>query len=270
MRRTLILSLLAIALSACSSTAPKPGATSTAPSAATGTSAGTAPAANAVDPTVIEALKRMGTYLASLDRYFVRVDLEGERVLADGQKLQHTATADVGVARPNKMRIRMRSARSDRDLFYDGKTVTLYVRQQGYYSQAPFNENIAGLVTRLKERFDIEIPVGDLFLWGSPQPPVEGIVSAMNAGQDIIDGERCDHYALRQGNVDWQIWISSSAQPLPRKLVITNRADEARPQSTSMLDWVLKPKFTDAIFTFTPPKDAKEAKFVPVKPQARQ
>jgi hypothetical protein len=79
--------------------------------------------------------------------------------------------------------------------------------------------------------------MADMFLWGTPAAPLDKIESAMNAGQDFIDNDLCDHYAFRQGNVDWQIWITTGDKPLPRKLVITNRSDEARPQSVQYFDW---------------------------------
>ena len=44
-----------------------------------------------------------------------------------------------------------------------------------------------------------------------------------------------------RATIDWQIWITTGGKPLPRKVVITNRADEARPQSVSLIDWNLKP-----------------------------
>ena len=75
-----------------------------------------APAANAVDPASVQALKDMGAYLQTLKRFRVSTELTGERVLADGQKLQHAATADMDVERPNKLRAVMRSARSEREL----------------------------------------------------------------------------------------------------------------------------------------------------------
>ena len=68
----------------------------------------------------------MGAYLQTLKRFAVSTEVTGERVLADGQKLQHTATANLDVVRPNKLRAVMRSSRSDRELVYDGKSVTLY------------------------------------------------------------------------------------------------------------------------------------------------
>jgi hypothetical protein len=211
---------------------------------------------NAVDPGSIQALKSMGAHLQSLKRFHVSTELSGELVLADGQKLQHTAIADVDVERPNKLHARMFSARAEREIFYDGKRATLYIPAQKYYSTVEFDENIGGLVIKLEARYNVEIPLSDLFLWGTPDAPLDKIDSAMNAGQDFIDKDICDHYAFRQKDFDWQIWIMSGKKPLPRKLVITNRSDEARPQSVSLINWNLEPTFKDAVFKFVPPKGA--------------
>jgi hypothetical protein len=195
----------------------------------------------------------------------VITELSGERVLADGQKLQHSATAQMDVQRPNKLRARMTSARSERQLIFDGKTVTLYTPAQKYYSTVDFTGTLADLVEQLEERYGIEVPLSDLFVWGTPLAPLDKIESAMNAGQDFIGDDLCDHYAFRQGKVDWQIWITASGKPLPRKIVITSRADEARPQSVHLIDWNLKPAFGETTFRFTPPKGASKVEIVPRK-----
>ena len=83
-RKILALGLLAMSLAA-------PGAYAQTPPAGAA-----APAANAVDPASIQALKDMGAYLQTLKRFHVATEVTGERVLADGQKLQHTATANDG------------------------------------------------------------------------------------------------------------------------------------------------------------------------------
>jgi len=225
------------------------------------------PGANAVDPASIQALKDMGAYLLTLNRFHVSTGLTGEVVLADGQKLMHTATADMDVDRPNKLRARMFSARSEREIFYNGKVATLYTPAQKYYSTVAFSENLLGFVRKLEERYAVQVPLTDLFLWGTADAPLDKIDSAMNAGQDFIGKDLCDHYAFRQGKIDWQVWIATGSNPLPRKIVITNRDDEARPQSVSLLDWNLKPTFTDAVFTFTPPKGTSKIEIVPVKTQ---
>jgi hypothetical protein len=207
----------------------------------------------------------MGAHLQTLSRFQVTTEVTAERVLADGQKLQHTATASLDVVRPNKLRVRMVSPRSERELIFDGKTVTLFTPAQKYYSRVDLVDTISGLISRLQERFGVEVPLSDVFVWGTPAAPLDNIQSAMNAGQDFIGDDLCDHYAFRQGDYDWQIWITTGGKPLPRKVVITSRADEARPQSVSLIDWNLKPTFKDSTFAFTPPKGASKVEIVPVK-----
>jgi hypothetical protein len=248
---------LAAALLALSLTAP--GLYAQTPAAGT-----TQSTANAVDPASIQALKDMGAHLLTLTRFQVSTGLTGERVLADGQKLQHTARAELDVARPNRLRAHIASPRSKREIFYDGKIVTLFIPAQKYYSTVEFTDSIGALVIKLEDRYGVEIPLYDLFLWGTPAAPLDKIDSAMNAGQDFIGNDLCNHYAFRQGTFDWQLWITTGDKPLPRKLVITNRADEARPQSVSLIDWNLKPTFKDAVFKFTPPKGSTAVELRPL------
>jgi hypothetical protein len=252
-RKILVLSLLAMSLTAPPNFAQTPPA---------GT---TQPAENAVAAGAIQALKDMGTNLQTLKRFQVTNDMTGERVLQDGEKLQHSARAELDVDRPTKIRVKMSSPRSQREIIFDGNTVTLYTPAQKYYSSAERHDTIAGLIKVLQDKYGVEMPLADLFLWGTDAAPLDTMESAMNAGQDIIGNDLCDHYAFRQGNIDWQIWITADGKPLPRKIVITNRADEARPQSVSLLKWNLNPTFTDSVFKFAPPKGSTKIEILPVK-----
>ena len=230
-----------------------------------GVYAETAPSkANLVDANSIQALKEMGGYLQTLQRFQATLDLSSETVLEDGEKLQQSATAEIQVKRPNKLRAIMTSARATRDLIYDGKTVTLFTPALKYYATTEAADNILGMIHQMEDKYGVQIPLEDLFIWGTPNAPIDQIESAMNAGQDFIGQDLCNHYAFRQGKIDWQIWISAGTHPLPRKIVITNRSDEARPQSISLLSWNLAPTFADAVFKFIPPKGASSIGIRPV------
>jgi hypothetical protein len=134
-------------------------------------------------------------------------ELTGERVLADGLKLQHTAAADLDVERPNKLHARMYSSRSEREVVYDGKQATLYTPTpaQKYYSTVEFTGTLGELIGRLEEKYAVQMPLADMFLWGTPAASFDKIESAMNAGQDYIGDDLCDHYAFRQASIDWQM-----------------------------------------------------------------
>ena len=237
-------------------------------SAAVGAPAQTAaPATPTVDPATVQALKTMGAHLQSLQRFRLTNDLTGERVLTDGQKLQHMASAVIDVQRPNRLRVKMSSARSQRELFYDGQQVTLFTPVQKYYASVPFTGSLVELADALQAKYGFELPLADLFLMGTPAAPLDKLDSAMNAGQDLVGDDLCNHYALRQGNFDWQIWITVGDKPLPRKLVITNRGDEARPQSVSLIEWDMKSVLASSAYTFKPPKGAKAIEMVARKTQ---
>jgi hypothetical protein len=261
-RKILALSLLATSLAVTSAYAQTAPAGTTKPAAAP--PAASQPAVNPVDPAAIQALKDMGSYLMTLKRFEVSTELTGEYVLADGQKLQHTSTADLDVERPNKIHVVMKSARTERQLVYDGKMVSLSTPAQKVYGTLQMEGTIGDLIAKMEEKYGMQIPLDDLFRFGTPAADFDRIESAMKAGQDFVDGDLCNHYAFRSGKIDWQIWISTG-KPLPRKVVITNRNDEARPQSVHMIDWNLKPTFKDAVFKFTPPKGSSKIEIVPVK-----
>ena len=261
-------------LGACSSTpppsasAPPPSSSSSSSSSASGPAAAAAPAQkNLVDPAAVQALKAMGTYLQSLRRYEVSLDHSGERVLQDGQKLMHSASADLDVALPNRIKASTATATSRRVLYFDGKKVSLQFPDANYYSTVDFSGTVGDLVERLKSNYGVELPAADLFTWGTPAAPFDNLQSAMNAGQDIVNGTLSDHYAFRQAGIDWQLWLRAGGNPLPMKLVVTNLADEARPQSVTEFHWNLRPTFQDSAFTFTPPAGAKAINMVQVKQQ---
>ena len=110
----------------------------------------------------------------------------------------------------------------------------------------------------LADKYGIELPLADLFRFGSPRWNAAGITVAKDIGPSEVGGTSCEHYAFRQADVDYQIWIQKGEFPLPRKVVITTTTDAAKPQYSATYRWNLAPSFNDAAFTFVAPADAKK------------
>jgi hypothetical protein len=113
----------------------------------------------------------------------------------------------------------------------------------------------------LEDRYDIDLPLVDLFRWGTKEGNTDQITSAIDLGPSTIDGVTCEQYLFRQDGLDWQLWIQRGEFPLPKKIVISTLTDESRPQHTSVWTWNLAPSFNDETFVFTPPADAKAIPF---------
>jgi hypothetical protein len=222
----------------------------------------TPPAAKSgVDAGAMAALDKMGAYLRTLRVFRVETRTTRDEVLANGQKIQREGTVDMLVRRPDGLRARVKSDLQDRMFFYDGKTFTLYGMRVGYYAQAAAPPTLGELADVLDEKYDIEIPLADLFLWGTDKAAVNQIRSAVDVGPSEVDGTSCEQYAFRQEGLDWQVWLQQGKNPLPRKLVLTTLDDDARPEYSSTLRWDLAPAYDDAAFTFDPPSDAKRIVF---------
>jgi hypothetical protein len=219
----------------------------------------------AIDPDAMAALNKMGTYLRSLKAFQIRAAITSEKVLDDGQKVQSDSVADMLVDKPDKLRLEANGDQQHRLFFYDGKTFTLFAQRLNYYATAPAPPTILELVDKLQDKFEIELPLVDLFYWGTSRAAVNEIKSATDLGPSSVGGVTCEQFAFRQDEIDWQIWIQSGDYPLPRKLVISTLTDEARPQYMSVYTWNLAPSFDDRAFVFDAPKDASKISFADVK-----
>ncbi len=218
-----------------------------------------------VEPEAMAALRNMGAYLRSLKAFQVEAVTSTEVVLEDGQKVQFDGVTKMLARMPDRLLIDVDSDRRERLWVYDGTTFTMLARRANYYATVPAPATIGQLADMMDEKYDIELPLEDLFRWGGAQSQDAAITSAMFIGPSEVGGVTCGHYAFRQEGLDWQAWIQLGDHPLPKKLVLTTRTDEARPQYVATFTWNLAPSFNDAAFTFEPPKGAGKVVFAEIR-----
>jgi hypothetical protein len=214
-----------------------------------------------IEPDAMTALNKMGAYLRTLKTYQVEAAITDEEVMEDGQKWQFAHKTNVLTHMPDKFRVDVDGEQKSRLFFYDGKTFTLFARRAGFYATVAAPPTIAEFIDVASDKYDIDVPLVDLFLWGGPKATTNEITAASDVGPADVEGVTCEHYAYRQPGLDWQIWIQLGDFPLPRKLVLTTTTDEARPQHESVLTWNLAPSYNDAAFVFEPPPDAHKIVF---------
>jgi hypothetical protein len=216
------------------------------------------------DPNAIRALERMGDYLRTLKTFQIRSETSRDEVLDDGQNVEFGGIVDMIVVRPNRLRAEVPSDKQQRLYLYNGTALSIWAQRLNYYTTVPAPPTIRELADTLTSRYDIELPLVDLFYW-SDRNSTAGITSAVDLGPSQIDGVTCQHYAFRQDGADWQVWMQLGDYPLPRKLVIRTTSDDARPRYASVMTWNLAPSVNDAAFTFVPPPDARRIALVELK-----
>ncbi len=222
------------------------------------------------DEQVIIRLATMGQYLRGLKVFAVHADTTDDDVLENGQKLQFSGTGDYLVQAPDRIRLELKNDVKNRIYTYDGKTLTQYSPLLGYYASMEISGTIGKMILQAKERYDLDMPLADLFLWGTDKADTSDIKEAAFIGVERLNGHESEHFAFRQEGVDWQIWIQAGAKPLPDKLVITASDEPAQPSYTARLKWNLTPKPKEADFKFIPPKGAAKIAIVAVDPAIKQ
>jgi hypothetical protein len=222
-------------------------------------------AAPVIDPEAMAALRKMSDYLRTLNAFQVSGEITTEAVLEDSQKIQLSKNVDVVASRPNKLLARIRADQFERVLYYDGSNFTLFAPRMNHYATEPAPANIGEFATLLEDKHGIELPLVDLFRWGTPESDLNKITAAKEVGESVCGGVTCQHYAFRQPGLDWQIWIQRGDHPLPRKIVLTTLTDEARPQHTVVYNWNLAPSFNQEAFAFVAPQGAKRITLADVR-----
>jgi hypothetical protein len=227
-----------------------------------------APPAPSVSPNVdadaLAALEKMGAALRARNIFVMNADVTKEDVLDSGEKLQFAGTLDVRARRPDHFRMSLVSDLQDRQIYYDGKSVTVYSPRLGVYASFTAPATIAQTLMVARERYDIELPLADLFTWGTDNSAAAKLTSGFLVRPERIGGRACNHYAFRQQNADWQIWIAAEEPALPCKLVITNTQDESRPQYSAVMRWTFPTTLADADFAFVPPASSNKIVIVDV------
>ena len=231
--------------------------------------AATAPSvqADTVDPNAIDALRRMSTYLSSLNSFELTSDASLEVVTDKDQKLQIGAKVHYKVKKPG-IWIDFNSDLKDRQFFYDGKQFTIYSPKLNFYATTPAPATNREFLQSVYEHFGIKLPLADLFRWNDgDDSDIKAITSAFSVGTSNIDGVDTDHWAFRQGDYDWEIWIEKGDKPLPRQVSIIDRTAALRPGYSARLDWVVNPALSDQAFTYVPSANAKRIQLATFKEQ---
>jgi hypothetical protein len=219
-----------------------------------------------VDPSADKLLKRMGDYLAEAPFFSVNAEIWQDVQTGSGQQIQAGRTVDLQVRRPDRFHAEVHSARRNRGLFYDGKSITLLNRVQNFYGSVPAPATLDQALDTASERFGIEMPLEDLIVSDPYQSAMQKIVSGRDIGPVTVLGTPCEHLAFSLGSVDWQIWIEDGMKPIPRKIVITYKDEEGTPEYTAIFsNWDFQTKLSDFLFTFEPPPGAAKIDVAEIK-----
>jgi hypothetical protein len=217
-------------------------------------SAGPAMGAGEIDPDADEILRSMAKYMGGLKAFSASADIDVEIIDLQGQKLQFSSSGTLLHVRPGKFYSHRRVPTGAFEMFYDGRTMTMFSKERGAYFQiaAPPTLDEAIGAFQLETGFQLS---GDDLLFTDPYPGLmNDVVSGSYIGTSWVNGVECHQVAFRAAKVDWQLWVQTGDKPLPMKYIITTKWLTGAPQfSVRLGDWNIDPEIPPGRFDFKPP-----------------
>ena len=86
-------------------------------------------------------------------------------------------------------------------------------------------ETIDRTLDALAERYDLALPMGDLFYSSAEKALLSDTTTGGYAGTENVGDTPCYHLAFQDIGVDWELWLPVQGEPLPKRLkVVQNEA----------------------------------------------
>ncbi len=216
-----------------------------------------------VDPKAIKLLKAMGDLIGSSKQFSFDALTLKEQVLLSGQKLQYDSKVHVDIKRPNRLLGKVSSGAKHKNIFYDGKVLTLLDLKNNFYATAEVPDNIEDTLDFVMEKYGVSMPLADFLFADINAILTENIKTGLYVALTEVNGIKAHHLAFTQDNVDWQIWINAEGQPSPVKFVINYKNKMGEPQFIAFFqNWNLAPSLKAEGFNFKPSKDMTEIEFI--------
>ena len=204
----------------------------------------------AVTPEGTRALKDIGAALRDLDAYEVQMKVTTRVATEDGKYRDVVGNIHYVVEPPSHLFATLQEGGTERRVFYDGQTITVYSPADRRYARIEAPGTIRTLIETAKANRNIDLPVANLFAWGTPGGPLSNVDRGRYEGAGVINGRECESYSYNEAGITWDVWVD--ADHLPCKLVRVDTEGAGLQGYRAEMDWKPEAQISDDVFTFAP------------------
>jgi len=209
-------------------------------------------------------LKRAADFLSQSPHFSVTIRAGYDVVQKSGQKVEFGEIRKVVLQRPDRFRSDIERGDGEKELvLFDGKDIIVFSEKNGIFAKASRPGDLDGAVTYLLSDLKMRLPLALMYLSRLPIEIEKRVRSVEVVEQTVIMDVPCVHLAARTEAVDFQIWIPSEGEPLPRRIVITYKHHKGAPQFWANLsEWNLSPDIAESLFAFSPSEGVRQIPFL--------
>lgn len=212
----------------------------------------------AVEERADALLRHMGEFLSNTQRFALEAEETFDEIPDDSPRIALTNVRRVAVIRPNRFAADVSGDTLSRSSWYDGQNLSALDKAHNTYVTIPISGTIDTALEHMAQTYGFHLPLADLLFADPYGVLTQEVTYGRYLGIHLAAGVPCHHLVFSQPTIEWQIWIDAGERPLPRKLAITYVDEPGEPQyEATIRKWVLDPEFSDALFVFEAPEDAR-------------
>ncbi len=212
----------------------------------------------------MDVLLRLAEFVAKTPQFSVVVDSRYEVIQKTGQSIEFGGITRYTVQRPHRMRVDfLRSDGKEAQLYFNGEVLSFFDKGVRLYATTEHEGDIDEAVRFYVSDLHMRFPLAALFVTKTPDLMRQRVTEAAVVEESFVTDVPTIHIAARTKDVDFQVWIPKEGDPLPRRVVITYKKENGKPQfSGDFREWNLSPETSEALFTFVAPEGAERIKFL--------
>ncbi len=202
-----------------------------------------------------EILAKMTEKIKATPAFSVTTVENSDRLKRGGEMAKLNVTRSLTVKSPDRLHFKTTGDR-DLEVFYDGKSMILMSHKDKVWGQLNAPPTLTETMAKIEDHYGMPIPVGDLL----GLDPKGKLRNAANTGaiekKETVGGVECNVLAFKNPDVDWEVWIPVSGDPLPKKFHAKYKTGKKQSESTiEFSDWNLAPQITDNTFLANIPNE---------------
>jgi Predicted periplasmic protein (DUF2092) len=141
-----------------------------------------------IEPQAAHVLKHMTEYLTGLQQFSVQAEIAEDVLLDSGLTIQAGRRVTASVRRPNRLRVDALGDLGDRQLVYDGKTMTLMDLSNHVYSTIDVPPEIDAALNPTIKAYNLRAPLADLIYANTYDYLMAGTLAGFYLGLNSVDG----------------------------------------------------------------------------------
>ena len=195
-----------------------------------------------------EIVERMSAALAGAKAFKVTTVETRHEAGRAGAVRAVTLTRETSVRRPDRLYSKVTGDRHN-ETWYDGVGITLVLHEAKVFGQGRAPETLDKALDAIDERYGISAPFSD-YAYSSP---ANALLTATTTGgwvaREEAEGVETDHLSFKDTGVQFDLWIPTRGDPLPRRASTIFDSDKRLKRvEVTFKGWDLAPALPDEQF----------------------